>query len=382
MSQETDRLSREAEEHRSSLDQTIERLKGRMSVGQIVDELSGYVREGQGADMVNNLGRQVRDNPLALGLIGAGAAWLLLGQGVRGQAQDTSHKLRDRYEDWRHGDDPDDVYAESTGTMPRRAVGRYSGGSDYQSDMAHDMPYGATHPGNGARSMPDYAGGGSTGPGVMSKASSSAKSAASSAAGSVSDTASGVSNAVSNAAGQVSDAASSVAGKVSGAASSAAGSISDGASHLSDSASRYGHDARDAAYRAGSASYRQASYYGRRARRSFLDTLQEEPLILGAVAVAIGAAIGAALPSTRTEDEMMGDARDRIRDQAYDYGKDAVHKAENVATKAYEAGSAEAENKGLKPSGESGETLAEKVSSVAKAATDTAKDEARKEGLA
>jgi len=83
MSTETERLAQEAEQRRSSLDQTLDSLKEKFSPGQIVDEVASYVRSGQGAEMVQNLNRQVRDNPLALGLIGAGAAWLLLGQGVR-----------------------------------------------------------------------------------------------------------------------------------------------------------------------------------------------------------------------------------------------------------------------------------------------------------
>ena len=72
MSSDTDRLEREAETHRSNLDSTFDAIRDRLSVGQIVDEFSGYLKEGQGADTVKNLGRQVRDNPLALGLVGAG----------------------------------------------------------------------------------------------------------------------------------------------------------------------------------------------------------------------------------------------------------------------------------------------------------------------
>jgi hypothetical protein len=42
----------------------------------------------------------------------------------------------------------------------------------------------------------------------------------------------------------------------------------------------------------------RASYYGRRVRRGFFDTLHEQPLVLGALGLAAGAAIGAALPVT------------------------------------------------------------------------------------
>ena len=56
----------------------------------------------------------------------------------------------------------------------------------------------------------------------------------------------------------------------------------------------------------------RASYYGRRVRRGFFDTLHEQPLVLGALGLAAGAAIGAALPATEKEDEWLGDSRDRL----------------------------------------------------------------------
>src|SRR3546814_14359909 len=75
-----------------------------MSVGQIVDEVSRYVKDGQGADMARNFGRQVRDNPLALALVGAGMAWLMVGQGARAEGR----RLKGRYDDWRDDDEYDD----------------------------------------------------------------------------------------------------------------------------------------------------------------------------------------------------------------------------------------------------------------------------------
>ncbi len=50
----------------------------------------------------------------------------------------------------------------------------------------------------------------------------------------------------------------------------------------------------------------QARRYGERAREGFLETLHRQPLVLGAVGLAIGAALGAALPPSRREDELHG----------------------------------------------------------------------------
>lgn len=361
MSTETERLAQEAETRRSQVDQTLDQLKDRFSVGQIVDELSGYVREGQGAEMVSNLNRQVRDNPLALGLVGAGIAWLLLGQGAR----DQGHRLKDRYDDWR---DDDDSYDR----------GRLSGGgypiADGRPHVVGSGPYAGTSATGGSSGSVS---GGSTGPGYAAQARGAVSSAGSSVAG-----------AASSAGSSVADAARSAGSTVSGTASSAASGIGNAAHAASEAVTHGLHDARDAAYGAGGSIYRGGAYagqeaarLGRRARRSFLDTLQEEPLIVGAVAVAIGAAIGAALPATRREDELFGGARDQLLDDALDYGREGVRKAETVASEAYKAGTEEADRKGLKPEGSGGETIAEKVSSVAAKVGEAAQDSARKEGL-
>ncbi|MEC5290742.1 DUF3618 domain-containing protein [Aurantimonas sp. C2-6-R+9] len=356
MSNDTDRLEHEAESHRSRVDSTLDELRDRFSVGQIVDEVSSYLKEGQGSDMARNLGRQVRDNPLALGLIGAGIAWLFTGDSARAEGR----HLKGRYDQWRDDRDYDERFdgAFSGGSQP--AGGYRAGTSEPLSrGTSSGSPRPNPYPVTGGASRPSVGGSGtsgSDGPGMTDKA----KAAASSAGASVSD-----------------------------AASRAGSSISDAASSARDTAARLGHDASEAAWRAEEAAARRAREAGRgiyragrSARRTFLDTLYEEPLIMGGVALALGAAVGAALPSTRREDELMGSARDKMRDEAYAYGQDTVERAGHVAEKAYEAASNEADKKGLMPKGgAAGETLAEKASGIAKAAADAAKSEAKKEGL-
>ena len=372
MSTETERLAREAEQHRSQVDSTLDQLKDRFSVGQIVDELSGYFREGQGAEMVKNLNRQVRDNPLALGLVGAGIAWLLVGQGVR----DEGSKLKGRYNDWRDDDASFDRDRPSGG-YPVADDRPHTVGSGPYAGPAGSVPSGSSSTYGGfAGSSQD------SGPSVADRA----RGAASSVSDATSSAIGGVSGAASSAASNIAGAARSAGSGVSSAAQSAGATLSTAAGAASEGVSRALHDAQDAAYGAGDAVYRGGAYagervasYGRRAKRSFLDTLQEEPLIVGAVALAIGAAVGAALPATRREDQLFGGARDRLRDDAMDYGRDALDKAGHAASEAYKAGSEEADRKGLKLEGE--ETLAQKVSAVAGKAVEAAKDDAKKEGL-
>ena len=52
------------------------------------------------------------------------------------------------------------------------------------------------------------------------------------------------------------------------------------------------------------------------ARGAYDNLLDDHPLILGAVAVALGLAVGLLLPATEKEDQMMGSTRDGLLDQA------------------------------------------------------------------
>ncbi|RLQ88725.1 DUF3618 domain-containing protein [Notoacmeibacter ruber] len=398
MSDKTDRLEAEAERHRSNIDSTIDALKDRVSPGQMVDEALGFFKEGQVADAGRNFGRQVRDNPLALGLIGAGIAWLAFGNGARSMGSD----LYDRYgPDGGNGDvdeygrfrpvggrhmDPgrfpssgeyNDPYRSSADVDPRtgRAVHIPDPRTDKDGDFVHQ-----THVDGPAKS-------GSAGSSLKDKASSagsSVKGAASSAGSAVSGAASSTGSAISGAASSAGSAARSAGSTVGDAASGAAAGIASGASSA-------GHAAGDAAYATGHAFAeggravgRGAAYAGRSAadgyrtaRSEIISAFRDEPLVFGAIAIAVGAAIGAALPPTRREDEWMGQTRDDLRDEAYERGREAVAGARDVAEKTYAAASERAEEKGLKPSAQ-GETVAEKVSDVARTAAQTAKDETKK----
>lgn len=60
----------------------------------------------------------------------------------------------------------------------------------------------------------------------------------------------------------------------------------------------------------------QAEYQARRAKQGFNQMMTENPLAVGAAALAIGATIGLLLPATQRENELMGPARDRFVEKA------------------------------------------------------------------
>lgn len=96
MTTETDKIEQDINRSRSALNDTIERLGGKLSPGQIVDEVLG-VAQGQFGKFTTNVGKQVRDNPIPLLLIGAGVGMYLLNH--RQHSEDNSPKIHE--DDWR-----------------------------------------------------------------------------------------------------------------------------------------------------------------------------------------------------------------------------------------------------------------------------------------
>jgi ElaB/YqjD/DUF883 family membrane-anchored ribosome-binding protein len=75
--------------------------------------------------------------------------------------------------------------------------------------------------------------------------------------------------------------------------------------------------------------------------------MEENPLLTGALAAVLGGAVGLALPSTRTEDQLVGATRDRAMGRAQDMTSEAMDKVQNVAKEVQTTASKEAQNQGL-----------------------------------
>lgn len=66
----------------------------------------------------------------------------------------------------------------------------------------------------------------------------------------------------------------------------------------------------------------------------YKDYLQENPLIVGAVALAVGAAVGLAIPSTEYENKLMGEARENLLAQAKDAVRGTFDKVQETVEQA------------------------------------------------
>ena len=74
-----------------------------------------------------------------------------------------------------------------------------------------------------------------------------------------------------------------------------------------------------------------AQMQAQRAREGFNSMLEEQPLVLAALGIALGAAIGAALPSTEQEDRWIGETRDKAMDKAKQLGGEVYEKGREAA---------------------------------------------------
>jgi len=79
-------LERDAEAARAEVVSTADSIRDKMSPGQLIDEFAGMFSGADGKGALSNLKNQVRDNPLAISLVGAGLAWLMFGQSASGAA--------------------------------------------------------------------------------------------------------------------------------------------------------------------------------------------------------------------------------------------------------------------------------------------------------
>ncbi|HUF57627.1 MAG TPA: DUF3618 domain-containing protein [Thermohalobaculum sp.] len=284
-------LERETEEERARLRASAEELQDRISVGALVDEALDRFQKGgeQGGAFARNLGRSVRDNPVPVAMVGIGLAWLMSG----GQRRSL---------DPRHGWD---------------RARNYFGSDDPYADDYDDGP----------------------GWGEQARA----------RAGSAADSVSGAAGEAGRRAGETAEEyrrrmhdARMRAGAAAGDMRRRAGEAADEyRRRIGETAGR----ARESARRTGASiaesgehAYWQAREYGNRAGDSAQRFAEENPLVLGGLALALGAALGGLLPNSRAENRLMGSTAERMRSEAARTARQEGERARHVAETALEEG--------------------------------------------
>lgn len=131
--------------------------------------------------------------------------------------------------------------------------------------------------------------------------------------------------------------------------------LKDKASHLKDSVGNAKQHAGDKAHQAAEGIRQRADRIkhstqsqAQKVSEGFNYMLEEQPLALGALGIAIGALLGGSLPSTRREDRLMGEASDRVADKASHVAESAYEKAKGTGKQVKDDAKAEVKSE-IKP---------------------------------
>jgi hypothetical protein len=313
---------------RQAMDRTIEAIEGKLTPGQLLMEGLSLLGKG-GATGANKLVELARDHPVPAAVIGVGVGMMI---------REAATKKTEG------------------GRMPASG---YGSGYGYEGGF----------PGVSARTYDE-------GPGVASQAVHEAKERVTETAQSARET---VSNAVHDARDTVAGAARSAKETVGEAAHAAGEKVAGLVEGAREKASAVAGSARETLEtveeRAGR--FRERAHVRVKAAKiGFWQTLDEQPLVVGAAAVAAGLVAGLLIPGTSREDEMLGEKRDEMWQRAQEKGRDVLQKGKYVAQAAVETVKTEAEQQGLTPS-----AIADKVRAVAHDTVDQVKQDARREGL-
>jgi ElaB/YqjD/DUF883 family membrane-anchored ribosome-binding protein len=322
-------IRREIERTRTQMDRNLDALEQKLTPSQLALEAWGLFRGGSTAG-ASRLWRIAKQHPGPAAVIGVGLAWLMT-DASRNSEDDSRRDYGPRYQG---------------------AYG-YSGRRGYSSNYAGTTGYSTGATGYGY--PPDWEGQ-EENEGRLSSALHGAKDTVAGAAGTAKDA---VTGAASTAKHAVSDAASTAKEAVTGAKER----VVDATSAARERAAELKWQARE-----------RARYQARQAQMGFWQSMEERPLAIGAAALALGVVAGLMVPSTRKEDELMGETRDRLMDRAREVGEEALEKGKQVASVAVDTLKEEAERQDLTP-----EKLVEKVRNVAKEATNTVKEEGKKQ---
>jgi hypothetical protein len=306
----SEQLEREAAATRARIEETLAELRMRISPGQIADQAIGYARQSGGSEFVRHLGQQVTDNPLPVALMGAGLAWLMMTQRRNGEAHD----------------------GKGDGSVATTEPASFN---EWDRTVAMASEFEKTSRGETRKAQAAAGQAADMGSRAYASGTETAKDAYEVGA----DAASGAADAAAGTASRLYDKASELAGSAYERASGAMGRAKDTTAEAYDRA-------REAAGRT-IASARQGT-------GGLTKFMQDEPLVVAGLGLALGALIGALLPTTELENRTMGETSDQLKRDAraaareqWEHGKaiaeDGWDEAKEAARRTWEDAKAEAQ---------------------------------------
>jgi hypothetical protein len=350
----------EADETRVRLSSSLDELARNLTPGHVLDEVLTYTRAG-GGDFLRGLGSAASSNPVPTLLIGLGAAMFLTGKGRVGPS--AKHSRSNGEGVLRHAADA----ARTRGPVVAGPLARQAAQDWPDEDVVRDRTRRSSA---GIGDM--AAGAGRSAASAVSGAAGAVGSAASSAAGAVGSAASSAAGAVGSAAAGVAEQVRSGASAAGSAASDAARSVSDSvtagvaaagnlaagagalvseaAGTVAETVGQYAGTAREAVADQGGRIFDETNRltHGLVERTGRL--IREQPLAVAATGLALGVAIAAVLPRTKTEDSLLGETSDAVKDTVAGAATEQLQRAAEATGRVVEEAKNAATKEGLSAS--------------------------------
>lgn len=345
-----DQIERDIERDRAKLADAFDALQDKFSPEAVVREVADGFRR-HGGEFGTAVTRSVKQNPLALAVTGVGLAWLMFGRSHVDPAEPIRRSGRDAARGTYPGEDFD------TGYSPHPA-GAYA---------AHDRYDGASPSGD-----PQRAGRPRVGhyyPAWARLELDDDRDEHDDDGPSLGERASGAATAAGDAARSAGSAVAEGAESAKDRASRAGERLARGTEDLSEAARDRILAARKRAVETAARAEAAARRNYAKGRDATADFIEEQPLVAGALALAVGAALAGALPRTRREDEALGATRDELFDEAERIFHEERDKAERVARAAADEAVAIVEEKR-----DAADAAAPGTKSAAEAAADEVRD--------
>jgi len=291
-----DRIEEDLARTRARMDGRLSALQERLSPGQVLDDLMAYFRGSEGGDFARNLMSSVQNNPMPAALTGIGLAWLMASNPHPSSGVTSP-------------------VAQSSPPM-----GRVSSPAAWSSNTELDRHIGSVEAGvvrNNEEEDSVYNG--------------------------------RLDEARGKVIGLVRDAqetAESFSKRVQDGLAAARRSVTDAAQNLTDKASD---TARQMTEAMGSASDQLArgTQTAHQMASNLLANLTDNPILLGAIGLTVGAMLGALVPQSEQEQAALGDLGRHAREGVSDIAQEAVDRGGAVARQVVDAASESAADAGL-----------------------------------
>jgi hypothetical protein len=341
---------------RSTVSETASDIRQRISPESIKAEVGDYFRS-RGEQLLDNVTSAARRNPMQAFAVGASIAYpllrltrsipvpiLMVGAGLFLAGSKTGQAVTQKASD--AAADFADEAGRRARDLRRGFDDTVSAARDYGADAVSGLADAVTAQAEGLKQKAASAGSNfsSTADDVQRQAVSAGDA---------------IRNAASDGQERTVTAASSIADIASGATATARDALGKGIDGVRETAETV---------------RQRSAQFSDRAGRTFMETVEQNPLVVGGIGLLIGGLIASVLPRSDLEDGLVGDASGEIKSRVRDAASTGIAAAKDVAGGLYEDVARRAEEQGLTPDrlGAAATDLGQRVRKVAEAAVTTA----------